>query len=74
VQSSGLNPYMMNWFVPLVYGGGLGGVLLTIAKRFGWECGAMINVISGVHLPGSVPFRYFFPMFVISLVIVTFKD
>lgn len=68
VQSSGLNPYMMNWFVPLVYGGGLGGVMLMIAKRFGWECGSMVKIISGVHLPGSVPFKYFFPMFVISLV------
>lgn len=57
LRSAGLNPYMLNWFVPLVYGGGLGGVLLWLAKRYNLECGYMVQVIRGVHLPGSMPFK-----------------
>lgn len=71
VKASGLNPYMMNWFVPLVYGGVLGGSLLMVAKKYGYECGTIVHCIQGVHLPGSVPLKYFLPMFFISLVTIT---
>jgi hypothetical protein len=40
-----------------VYGGGFGGLLLLLAKKFGWECGSFVQVVQGVHLPGSVPFK-----------------
>jgi H+/Cl- antiporter ClcA len=61
----------MNWFVPLVYGGGVGGVLLMLSKRYNYECGTVVECIRGVHLPGSIPFRHFVPMFFISLVTIT---
>jgi hypothetical protein len=49
-------------------------LLLLLAKKFGWECGSFVQVVQGVHLPGSVPFKFFFPMFFISLVSAQIKD
>ena len=70
--SAGLQPaWLVNFIVPVVFGGVGAGAMLHWAAKWDWKTGSMLAALRAVHEPGMLPVKHFLPMLCISIVTIT---